>query len=165
MKELGHWVLIGPQGKQAGLKNQHEIALQLAAIYLSASGLGGGIIEALLPKTEKELDHLEKLTDRGYTIKKVAPRSNLAQEVRDAVMSDTLIAQLAVRFEREKGNNREAMHAVNRSFPVWVCEKLMAKEQNDVKTLIEKAHPELANRTSHDWWKKQLNQRVKKIKK
>lgn len=165
MSALPHWVLIGPKGKQAGHKNRHNIASQIAAIYLSASGSGGGIIEALLPKTEKELEYLEKLIDRGYTIKKVTPRNNYTQEVRDAVMSDTLIAQLAVRFEREKGNNREAMHAVNRSFSEWVCEKLSAKEQNDVKTLIEKAHPELANRTSPDWWKKQLNQRVKKLKK
>lgn len=162
---IGHWVLLGPKGKQPGLKGRHKIALQFAALFLSATGRGGGIINALLPKTIKELDYLEELIDRGYTIKRVKPRTNLSQEVREAVMSDKLIAQLAVRFEREMGSNRRAMHAVNRSFSEWVCGKLSAKEKNDVKTLIENAHPELANRTSEDWWKKQLNQRANKLKK
>lgn len=166
MRQLisAQWVLLGPDGKQAGRRDQRKLAAQIAAIYITAKGYGGGIISALLPKTDAEWDQLEELLARGYSIKKVQPRQSPAKDVRDAVMSDHLMAQLAVRFERDKGKSPKAMHAVNREFSVWISDKLSDTNSNDVKKIVEAAHPELANRTKPDWWKKQLNQRINKKK-
>ncbi len=162
---LEHWVLIGPQGKQAGLKDQKLIAMKLAAVYMSAIGSSQGIIQLLLPKTEEEIDRLIELTDRGYTIKKVQSRQTINKKIRDAVLSDTLMVSLAVRFEREKGKSPRAMGAVNKEFSIWICNKLKDQKSNPIKDLVEKTNDELLNRTKEDWWKKQLNQRVKNLKK
>lgn len=158
------WVLLGPAGKQAGRKDQHIVALQILAIQLSASGSGGGIVNSLIPKSTKELEKLKSLIDRGYTIKNVSPRPNLAKEVREAVMSDELMAKLAVRFELDKAEKLQYMQAITRSFAEWICERLTADGNNDIKNLVKSAHHELANRTQPGWWKEQISERVKKLK-
>lgn len=160
-----HWVLLGPKGKQAGLQDQHSIANKIAALRMTASGSGGGIVSTLLPKTEKDLNRLKKLFDRGYTIKLVPVRRNRTKSNREAVMDDSLMVQLAIYYELEKGNSPRAMKAVNREFPNWVCAKLKDIDQNEVRKLIESRYPDLADRASPDWWKKQLNQRTKRKKK
>ncbi len=157
-----HYVLIGPSGKQAGRKDQHKIALQLAAIDLTKKSHGGGIINGLLPRTAKEKKILDDLTFKGYTFKEVKKRKTFRSEVRNAIKSDILIAQLAVRYERERGSSRKAMAAVKEDFSLWVCNKLLDKQMNVIKKIIKSAHPELLNMTQPDWWKKQLNQRCKK---
>lgn len=159
-----HWVLIGPAGRQAGRKDQHIVALKIVAIQLLASGAGGGIINSLIPKSIKELVNLKNLIDRGYTIKSVTPRPNLAKEVREAVMSDELMAKLAVRFELDKAENLQYMQAITRSFSEWICEQLTSDGNNDIKYLVKSAHPELANRTNPGWWKEQISERVRKLK-
>jgi hypothetical protein len=163
--DSGHWVLLGPKRKQAGLRDQKLIAIKIEAKRIAAESGSQGIIQFLLPKTGSESERLKKLTDRGYTIKKVIPRRNLNKEVREAVMSDALMLQLAVFFAREKGKSFRAMQAVNRGFARWICNKLKDLEPNHIKDIVGKAHQELLNRTSEDWWKKQINQRVKKLKK
>ena len=160
--KLKHYVLIGPSGKQAGRKYQHKIALQLATIDLTKKGRGGGIINGLLPKTAKEKMTLDALTSRGYTAREVDKRNTYLREVREAVKSDLLIAQLAVRYELERGGSRQATAAVIKDFSVWICKKFLDQGLNDIKKIASAAHPELLNMTKPDWWKKQLNQRVKK---
>lgn len=160
-----HWVLLGPKGRQAGRKDQHLVALKIVALQLSASGEGGGIADLLTPKSTKELNGLKRLIDLGYSVKQVKPRSNLAKDVREAVMSDKLIAQLAVRFELDKAEQIKHMQAVSRSFSEWICKNLTAAGQNDIKILIRNTHPELENRIKPGWWQDQIGERVKKLKK
>lgn len=162
---LKHWVLLGPAGKRAGLRDQHIVASQIAAIRMTASGSGGGITSALLPKTEKELNRLQQLLNRGYTVESLPIRNNRAKAVREAVMDDSLIVRLVIYYEREKGRSPRAMKAINREFAIWVCDKLKDINRNNVRELIESRYPDLADRTSPDWWKKQLNQRTKQRKK
>jgi hypothetical protein len=156
-----YFVLIGPTGKQAGRKDQHQIALQLVAIELTKKGEGGGIIDGLLPRSAREKRVLKGLVSRGYKVKKVKKRITFRKDVRDAVLNDVMIAQLAVRYESARGHSRRAMSAVIQDFSNWVCEKLSDPKSNQIKQIVGAAHPELLNMTRPDWWKKQLNQRVK----
>jgi hypothetical protein len=160
-----HYVLIGPRGKQAGHHNQGELALQLVAVCLAAGGNSGGIVGALLPKTIKELKHIQSLLDRGYTFKRSAPKRGIREEIRSAAMSDELIVKLAVRFELEKRESPKAMHALMREFSVWICDKLTDLKPSDVKLIVEAAHHDLPNRTDPDWWRKQIRLRIQKLKK
>lgn len=156
-----YFVLIGPTGKQAGRKDQHKIALQLVAIELTKKGEGGGIIDGLLPRSAREKRVLKGLVSRGYKVKKVKKRITFRKDVRDAVLNDVMIAQLAVRYESARGHSRRAMSAAIQDFSNWVCEKLSDPKSNQIKQIVGAAHPELLNMTRPDWWKKQLNQRVK----
>lgn len=156
-----YFVLVGPTGKQAGRKDQHKIALQLVAIELTKKGEGGGIIDGLLPRSAREKRVLKGLVSRGYKVKKVKKRITFRKDVRDAVLNDVMIAQLAVRYESARGHSRRAMSAVIQDFSNWVCEKLSDPKSNQIKQIVGAAHPELLNMTRPDWWKKQLNQRVK----
>lgn len=157
-----HHILVGPKGKQAGLRLGNRIALQMLAIQLCATGHGAGIVALLLPKTPNEWDRVFSLTAKGYSYKEVHPRRTIRSEIRDAAVSDNLIVQLAVLFEKDKGWSKKAISAVNREFAIWVTQKLRELPPNKVKTVVGKSHPELLNRTSSDWWKKQLNQRLRK---
>lgn len=156
-----YFVLVGPTGKQAGRKDQHKIALQLMAIELTKKGEGGGIIDGLLPRLAREKRVLKGLVSRGYKVKKVTKRITFRKDVRDAVLNDVMIAQLAVRYESARGHSRRAMSAVNQDFSKWVCEKLSDPKSNQIKQIVGAVHPELLNMTRPDWWKKQLNHRVK----
>ena len=156
-----YFVLVGPGGKQAGRKDQHKIALQLAAVELTKKGLGGGIISGLLPRSAREKRVLKGLVRRGYKVKEVTKRSTFRGDVRDAVLNDVMVAQLAVRYELARGHSRRAMSAVNQDFSKWVCEKLSEPNPNEIKRIVGAANPELLNMTRPDWWKKQLTQRVK----
>jgi len=156
-----YFVLVGPTGKQAGRKDQHKIALQLVAIELTKKGEGGGIIDGLLPRSAREKRVLKGLVSRGYKVKKVQKRITFRKDVRDTVLNDVMIAQLAVRYESARGHSRRAMSAVIQDFSNWVCEKLSNPKSNQIKQIVGAVHPELLNMTRPDWWKKQLNQRVK----
>jgi hypothetical protein len=157
-----HHVLVGPRGKRAGLRLGNTIALQMLAIELCATGRGGGIVALLLPNTPKEWNYVFSLTAKGYSYKEVQPRRTIRSEIREAAVSDNLIVQLAILFEKDKGWSKKAISAVNREFSIWVTQNLRELPRNKVKIVIEKSHPELLNRTSIDWWKKQLNQRLRK---
>lgn len=163
--QLMHWVLVGPKGRQAGRRDQRKIANQIAAIQITESGRGGGIISALLPRTTQESDRIEKLIRRGYTTRSVLVRKNRSKVIREAVMDDALIVKLAIYFENEKGHSPRAMKAVIREFSNWVCSKLKGTNLNNVRKLIEARYPDLADRTSPHWWRTQLSVRAKKIKK
>ena len=156
---LKHYVLVGPSGKQAGRKDQHKIALQLAAVDLTKKGRGGGIINGLLPRTSKDKKKLDYLTSKGYTAKEVKKRKTFRRDVRDAINSHVLIAQLAVRYEQERSSNRQAMAAVIRDFSGWICRKLLDPGPNAIKRIVGAAHPELLNMTKPDWWKKGIKSR------
>jgi len=155
-------VLIGPGGKRAGLRDQYKIALQLVAIELTKRGLGDGIINGLLPKSAREKRVLNSLVSRGYKVKEVIKRHSFRKDLREAIMDDVFIAQLAARYERDRGMSRRAMSAVNKDFSNWVCGKLLDPNFNEIKVIVEKVHPELLNMTRADWWKKQLNHRLKR---
>ena len=156
-----HLVLIGPGGKRAGHTNQFLLACQLRAVQLTAAGQGGGIVSLLLPKTVSEKTKLQNLANRGYKAKTVAIRSNSRKEVRDAIMSDELMVALAELFLNEKGSSHKAMSALVREFSDWVCKKLRDHRTNQVQRIVKRAHPELLDRTSPDWWKKRIAQRKK----
>ena len=49
-----HSVLVGPNGKQAGRKDQARIAHQMLCVELNSSGKGGGITTLLLPRSTGE---------------------------------------------------------------------------------------------------------------
>lgn len=157
-----YFVLTGPGGKQAGRKDQHKLALQLTAINLTKNGMGGGIVNGLLPRSAREKRVLHGLASRGYKVKQVIKRARFWKGVRDSVMNDDLFVQLAVRYEKERGNSRRAMSSVNRDFSRWMCQKLSDPTPNDIKRIVAFAHPELLNMIRPDWWKKQINQRVKR---
>jgi hypothetical protein len=123
--------------------------------------LDSGIIDGLLPRSAREKRVLKGLVSRGYKVKKVKKRITFRKDVRDAVLNDVMIAQLAVRYESARGHSRRAMSAVIQDFSNWVCEKLSDPKSNQIKQIVGAAHPELLNMTRPDWWKKQLNQRVK----
>lgn len=156
-----HFVLLGPKGKQPGLKNQHRVALELKAIEITQAGLGGGIISLLMPRSKKHADKLREYVDRGYTVGKVPIRNNSRRDVRKAVASDKLIATLLAQFDNEKKLAKNKISAPVREFSLWVCEKLSDHKPNQVRRLITAAHPDLAERTSPDWWQKQIARRKK----
>lgn len=157
-----YFVLIGPSGKQAGRKDQHKIALQLTAINLTKNGMGGGIVNGLLPRSAREKRVLTGLTSRGYKVKEVTKRSSFWRGIRDSVLNDALVVKLAVCYEKERGTSRRAMSSVNRDFSRWLGQKLSDPTPNDIKRIVAFAHPELLNMIRPDWWKKQINQRVKR---
>jgi hypothetical protein len=157
-----YFVLIGPGGKRAGRKDQYKIALQLKAVELTKKGEGGGIITGLLPISPREKRVLRNLISRGYKVKEISKRTSFRKDVREAILNDRLVAPLAVLYEQERGNSRLAMSAVIRDFSHWVCQKLLDTKSNQIKRIVGLAHPELLNMTRPDWWKKQLNQRVKR---
>jgi hypothetical protein len=157
-----YFVLVGPSGKQAGRKDQHKIALQLAAIELTERGEGGGIVNGLLPRSARDKRVLNGLVSRGYKAKKVTKRTSFRKDAREAIMNDLLITQLLVRYEIDRGHSRRAMSAVKQDFSGWICQKIQDQNFNEIKRIVGVAHPELLNMTRPDWWEKQLNQRVKR---
>lgn len=156
-----HLVLIGPSGKQAGLRNQHMIACKLQAIHLNSVGLGGGITNLLLPKNSIESAKLRKYISRGYTVKTSVIRNSTRQTVRNVIKSDQLIVTLAEEFLAAKGSSPRSMAAPVREFSNWICEQLKDHRPNQVRNIVAKAHPDLVDRTEPDWWRKQIAQRKK----
>ena len=156
-----HLVLIGPKGKRAGARKQHIIACKLYVLNLYSVGHGGGIADLLLPKNKIELEKLRKYISRGYKVKKITIRKNPRKIVREAVNSNQLMVTLAEKFLADKGTLRQAMSAPVREFSNWICQKLRDKHPNQVKTIIYEAHPDLVDRTSPDWWRKQIAERKK----
>jgi hypothetical protein len=160
-KKREHYVLLGPKGKQAGHKNQHRVALELRAIELTRAGMGGGIISLLMPRSKKRADKLREYIDRGYTVRAVPIRDSSRRDVREAIASDELLATLLAHFDREKQLAKNEIRAHVREFSTWVCEKLSDHRPNQVRRLVREAHPDLADRTSPDWWRKQIARRKK----
>ena len=156
-----HFVLIGPCGKQAGVRNQHLIACKLHAIDLNLLGLGGGITNLLLPKNTIEAAKLLKYVSRGYTVKKSVIRKSNRQAVRDAINSDELMVTLAEKFLAEKGSSPRSIAAPVREFSKWICMHLKDNRPNQVQSIVTKAHPDLVGRTQPDWWRKQIAERKK----
>ncbi len=157
-----HYVLIGPSGQQAGRKDHRKIAQQIVALQLIKVGQGGGIINLLLPKSRREERVLEHLIQRGYTVKEVNVREPYYKTIRDVIQSNEFIVQLAVRYEQERGHSGRAMSRVIEDFSSWVCLKLEDPAINEIKRIVGKSHPELLNMRKPDWWKKQLNHRVRR---
>ena len=155
-----HLVLVGPLGKQAGLKDQKQIALQIYCIELNSSCSGGGISTLLLPSNIREKKRIENLLGRGYAVKNVATRRSQRKVIRNAV-SDSLLVALAEEFLLEKGISPRAKAAPVREFSNWISKQLQSNQPNHVQSLLAKANPYLVDRTSSDWWKKQLAQRKK----
>jgi hypothetical protein len=155
-----HLVLVGPRGKQAGFQNQAKMALQLCSLELNSSDIGGGITTLLLPGSISEKNRLQSLLDRGYAPKVVIKRRHTRDEVRAAI-TDSLLAILGEIFYQEKGTSPRVMSAVVREFSIWITTKLIDSKPNKVRRIVEKAHPDLATRTSPDWWRKQIAQRKK----
>lgn len=155
-----HLVLVGPNGKQAGRKDQARIAHQMLSVELNSSGKGGGITKLLLPRTAVEYRKLEKLKRRGYTVKKVAIRSHHRNNIRDAV-TDALLVNLAEKFLSEKGKSPRAMAAIVREFSNWISDKLKDHQAIEVRSIVAMAHRDLVDRTSADWWRKRIAQRKK----
>lgn len=155
-----HLVLIGPNGKQAGRKDQAQIAHQILSVELNSSGRGGGITKLLLPRSALEYKKLEKLQLRGYTVKKVEIRKHRRTNIREAV-TDSLLVHLAEKFLSEKGSSPCAMSAIVREFSNWISNKLKDHHATEIRSVVAKAHPDLVDRTSADWWRKRIAQRKK----
>lgn len=153
LKKAKHFVLIGPKGKQAGRRDQKDIALQFAAIKKTRAGFGGGIINLLLPKTIKQWQTVERLQSKGYFFKEVNTRSSIREHVRDAAINDHLYAALVYAFLDEKGNSPRAMRAPVRELTAWITKKI--REQDPIIVQLFKSQPELLNRFKVDWWQVQ----------
>ena len=117
--------------------------------------------DLLLPKNKIELEKLRKYISRGYRVKKITIRKNPRKIVREAIKSNQLMVALAEKFLAEKGSSLRAMTAPVREFSNWICLKLSDKKPNQVKNIVYKAHPNLVDRTSPDWWRKQIAERKK----
>ena len=155
-----HLVLVGPNGKKAGRKDQARIAHQMLCVELNSSGKGGGITKLLLPRSTGENKKLEKLQRRGYTVKKVAIRTHQRNNIRNAV-TDSLLVHLAEKFLSEKAASPRAMWAIVREFSNWISNKLKDHQATRVRSIVAMAHPDLVGRTSADWWRKRIAQRKK----
>jgi hypothetical protein len=164
LRKVKHFVLIGPAAKQSGRLDQRDLALQFAAIKKSRAGFAGGIIDLLLPRTNKEWKTVARLSSKGYLVKEVNTRPSIRSKVRDAVICDSLFAQLANRFHDENRNSPRAMGAPVREFSVWITKKIREKDSYIVQ-LLSRSQPELPNRVEADWWKVQIKLRRKKVKK
>ncbi len=156
------FVLIGPGGRQAGRPDHRKIAYQITAIELTKKGRGGGIVSHLLPKSPREKRVLKNLVSRGYKAKEILTRISYRKDVREVIRNDDIIAQLAVRYEFERGNRIEESSAVIPDFSEWLCQKLSDTSPNEIKRIVGAAHDELLNMKRPDWWKKQLNHRVRR---
>jgi hypothetical protein len=161
LKKVKHFVLKGPGGKQAGRLDQWYLALQFEAIKKTKAGFGGGIIDLLVPRTNKEWKTLAGLYSKGYFVKEVIARPSIRSKVRDAVIDDTLMAQLANLFHDEKHNSPRAMSAPVREFSFWISKKIGERDPMVVQ-LLSRAQPELPNRMGTDWWRVQIRLRRKK---
>jgi hypothetical protein len=153
-------VLVGPRGKRAGLKNQAQVALQLRSVELNSSGRGGGITSILFPTDAHALAKVQTLIARGYSAKPMAIQGSTRAGLRAAV-TDSLLAELAVIFDLEKGSTPRAQSAVVREFTIWLCEKLCATALNDVQRIVARHHPDLGSRVQPDWWRKRIAERKK----
>lgn len=161
---LNHYVLVGPAGKQPGRRRQKLLAAQLAAIVMHQKEMGGGLVNALMPRSNEELERLVKLQEKGYCYREVKFRKTIRSDVRNAAVADDLLVGLLRYFSSEKQGSRRAQTAFVKEFSNWIADKL-TKRDPTITRLIERAHYDLPNRKSPDWWKKQINQNVKKLKK
>jgi hypothetical protein len=163
-ENLQHYVLVGPQGKQAGRRDQKSLAIRLAAIEMTALGKGAGLASLLIPKTNSDFKKFLDLVAKGYWFKTVKRRTTIRRSVRFAAQSDKLLMPLIERFQADQGHKRRTRSAPMRSFAEWLCKKLLERDHEIIR-LLRSVHPELPERTKVDWWKKQKNQGVKKLKK
>jgi hypothetical protein len=157
-----HLVLVGPKGRRAGLEGGWKVALQMAALESHAKQPLKGIASLLIPRTQKEKKRITNLIARGYSFKEVSRRETIRKSIRKAAISDSLVAQLLNFYWEETGLKHRYRSALKREFTLWVTKKLSELGPNRVKSVVGRAHTELLNRTSSDWWKKQLNQRLRK---
>lgn len=155
-----HLILVGPNGKQAGRKDQARIAYQILSVELNSTGIGGGITALLLPRSALEYKKLEKLQHRGYAVKEVAIRKHHRSNIRDAV-TDSLLVHLAEKFLSEKSSSPRSMSAFVREFSNWISIKLKDHQATEVRSAVATGHPDLVDRTSADWWRKRIAQRKK----
>jgi hypothetical protein len=163
MENRKHFVLVGPKGQRAGLRNQHLLAIQLLGYAMTQNSNYGGLAVLALPQTQKEIAHLEKLIKKGYKAKLVTMRPGKAQRrtLREQAESADLLVSLAELFLADYPNSPRATASFCREFTQWICCKLRVPGTNKVKKLLETMHPELVNRTSQDWWQKRIAQRKK----
>jgi hypothetical protein len=161
---IQHYVLVSQLGKQPGRRNHKSLALQLAAIDITAQGFGGGLVKLLLPSSEQQFVQLVKLVKRGYWYRLVRIRRTIRRDIREAAVADELLVNLLDLFLVEKKGSKYTTTAVVEEFSKWLGDKL-ARNDRRVKRLVSRGHYELPNRVSSDWWKKQINQNVKRLKK
>ena len=158
---LHHYVLVGQTGKQAGRRDHKSLALQLAAIDMNAQGIGGGLARLLLPSSNRQLEQIVKLLKRGYWYRSVKIRRTMRGDIRKAAVTDDLLAALGALFAAEKKGSKRAETAFVEQFSKWIAGKL-ATQDPLITRLVSQAHHDLPNKTKPDWWKKQINQKVKK---
>lgn len=158
---LHHYVLVGRTGKQPGRLNHKLLALQLAAIDMTAQGIGGGLARLLLPNSDEQFEKLVKLVKRGYWFRSVKIRRTMRGDIRKAAVTDDLLVVLRALFAAEKKVSKRAKSAFVEEFSKWIAEKI-ATQDPLVTRLVSQAHYDLPNKSKSDWWKKQLNQKVKK---
>ncbi len=163
-ESLEHYVLVSRTGKQPGRLNHKLLALQLTAIDMTAQGHGGGLGRLLLPSSDKQFEKLVKLVERGYWYRSVKIRKTMRGDIRKAAVTDELLAVLGAAFTAEKKGSKRAETAFVEEFSNWIANKLKQRDPQITK-LVSKAHHDLPNKTRPDWWKKQLNQKVNKLKK
>ena len=158
---LHHYVLVGQIGKQAGRRDHKSLALQLAAIDMTVRGIGGGLASLLLPSANKRLEQLVKLLMRGYWYRSVKIRRTMRGDIRKAAVTDDLLVVLRALFAAEKKGSKRAKSAFVKEFSKWIAEKISTQDPL-ITRLVSQAHYDLPNKSKSDWWKKQLNQKVKK---
>jgi len=158
---LEHFVLLSQTGKQPGRLNHKSLALQLAAIDMTAQGIGGGLARLLSPSSDRQLEQIVKLLKRGYWYRSVKFRRTMRGDIRKAAVTDDLLAALGALFAAEKKGSKRAKSAFVEEFSKWIAEKI-ATQDPLITRLVGQAHYDLPNKTKPDWWKKQLNQKVKK---
>jgi hypothetical protein len=159
-----HYVLLGPKGKQAGRSGQKSLAQRLAALEMTANGHGRGLPSLLIPKTDRDIQSLFSLVSKGYWYRIVKSRATIRKPMRLAARNHELLRSLTFIFLREHGSKKRVTSALVEKLAEWICESLRCGDP-EVTRLVSKAHHDLLNRTSKDWWKKQINQGLKKIKK
>ncbi|MFM8466723.1 MAG: hypothetical protein ACKOAO_04080, partial [Oxalobacteraceae bacterium] len=84
---LEHFVLLSQTGKQPGRLNHKSLALQLAAIDMTAQGIGGGLARLLLPSSDRQLEQIVKLLKRGYWYRSVKIRRTIRWDIRKAAVT------------------------------------------------------------------------------
>jgi hypothetical protein len=145
------------------LDNQKEISrykkadFQLIADHLALNGMGGGIIEAILPQNTVERDFLQKNKKKFY-VKEVSVRRTIHANARNAARSKSFLKEIG-QWLLQRNTNWRALG-------ILVLAKLIEREHKKIyygrkdrdlflEKILLKYQLELVLRRNV-WWEEQL---------
>jgi hypothetical protein len=129
----------------------HKRALAMYAHYRTSAGLGGGIVQLLMPKDAKEAKRLQRDLENYELVEVLMRGRGDRQRARDPKTIQTFLAGALARAPSDRLSSWKAKH-----FLEWLIEALNT-EGSDVYRFAQRTHPLLLEKSrTLRWWQNRV---------